>query len=56
MGFAGHRTLATRGCITIVLDPEGFLTRLGTDHICGLRHEFRGGFSSIRDVVRGDGV
>src|SRR5438445_10582988 len=35
---------ALRGCITIVLDPAGFLTRLGTDHICGLRHKFHGGF------------
>ena len=33
-----------RGCITIVLDPRGFLTRLGTDHICGLRQKFHGGF------------
>ena len=33
-----------RECITIVLDPGRFLTRLGTDHICGLRHKFHGGF------------
>ena len=31
-------------CITIVLDPSGFLTRLGTDHICGLRQSSTAGF------------
>jgi hypothetical protein len=31
-------------CITIGLDVSDFLTRLGTDHICGLRREFHGGF------------
>jgi hypothetical protein len=45
-----------RGCITFVLDPCDFLTRLGTDHICGLRHKFHGGFHPSEDVERGDGV
>src|SRR6478609_6418926 len=33
-----------RECITIVLDPCGFLTRLGTDHICGLRQSSTAAF------------
>ena len=31
-----------RRCITIVLDPAGFLTRLATNHICGLHQEAQG--------------
>src|SRR4051794_32807425 len=38
---AGRRL---RECITIVLDPCGFLTRLGTDHICGLRQSSTAAF------------
>src|SRR3954471_12589051 len=38
---AGRRL---RECMTIVLDPCGFLTRLGTDHICGLRQSSTAAF------------
>ena len=42
---------ARQGCITIVLDLAGLLTRLPAVHICGLRRGLSAATASVDDVI-----